>query len=362
MPVPSETIWNIEPHTLAKHKILERYLQAWYPILNTYNRRIIYLDGFCGPGCYSGGEPGSPIIAIDTALTHRSKMVGEVVFVFIDERKDRIENLRSELARRKIPADFKVHAQHGRFDEVVGSILDGLDSEHQNLAPTFAFVDPFGFSGVPFAVLRRLLRNPKCEVFVTFMVDAMNRFLDGPDEEIRAHIADFFGSSEILEASKEAGNRKTYLLNAYKNRLSDEACFVREFEMCNRNDRVIYYLLFATNNALGHLKMKEAMWKVDGEGDYKFSDKTNPEQIVLFRQDHSRPLYEDVQKRFTNSKRQMQEVITYVCDETPYVVKRLRQALRDAEARGWIQVDQLKVDGQRRKRGTFPDDAVINFQ
>ena len=84
MPVPSETIWNIEPHTLAKHKILERYLQAWYPILNTYNRRIIYLDGFCGPGCYSGGEPGSPIIAIDTALTHRSKMVGEVVFVFID--------------------------------------------------------------------------------------------------------------------------------------------------------------------------------------------------------------------------------------------------------------------------------------
>ena len=29
---------------------------------------ILYIDGFAGPGEYEGGEAGSPIIALDTAL------------------------------------------------------------------------------------------------------------------------------------------------------------------------------------------------------------------------------------------------------------------------------------------------------
>ena len=33
MAVPKQVVWECEPHTLAKHQILQRYLQAWYPIL-----------------------------------------------------------------------------------------------------------------------------------------------------------------------------------------------------------------------------------------------------------------------------------------------------------------------------------------
>jgi hypothetical protein len=47
---PIDTLWEIEPHMLTKYEILRRYLESWYPILATYNGRIIYLDGFCGPG------------------------------------------------------------------------------------------------------------------------------------------------------------------------------------------------------------------------------------------------------------------------------------------------------------------------
>jgi three-Cys-motif partner protein len=52
MPVPVDTLWEIEPHTIAKHEILRRYLGAWFVIMGQTNRRIIYLDGFCGPGRY----------------------------------------------------------------------------------------------------------------------------------------------------------------------------------------------------------------------------------------------------------------------------------------------------------------------
>ncbi|MGC1375672.1 MAG: three-Cys-motif partner protein TcmP, partial [Anaerolineales bacterium] len=68
MTKPSETLWEIEPHTKAKHEILRKYLGAWFPILGSKNARIVYIDGFCGPGKYIGGEEGSPIIALHEAI------------------------------------------------------------------------------------------------------------------------------------------------------------------------------------------------------------------------------------------------------------------------------------------------------
>ena len=51
-----------------------------------------------------------------------------------------------------------------------------------------------------------------------------------------------------------------------------------------RNDRDVtdYYLFYATNNLLGLKKMKEVMWKVDRSGEFRFSDATDPRQLVLF--------------------------------------------------------------------------------
>jgi len=52
MATPKETLWELDPHTKAKHEILGRYLAAWFPILGTYHSRIVYVDGFSGPGRY----------------------------------------------------------------------------------------------------------------------------------------------------------------------------------------------------------------------------------------------------------------------------------------------------------------------
>lgn len=65
MTTSSETLWNIEPHTAAKHTILRNYLGAWFGILGQRFSHILYIDGFCGPGRYQGEEVGSPIIALD---------------------------------------------------------------------------------------------------------------------------------------------------------------------------------------------------------------------------------------------------------------------------------------------------------
>ena len=153
-----DCLWDIEPHTLAKHEILKRYLEAWFPILARYNQRIVYIDGFCGPGRYKGGEDGSPIIAVKQAMNQFGMLHNrEVTFIFIDEREDRIEHLRKEIASMATPSNFVFHIQVAQFEETICEILDNLESKNLNLAPTFAFIDPFGFKGIPFSLVKRLL-------------------------------------------------------------------------------------------------------------------------------------------------------------------------------------------------------------
>ncbi len=265
MAVPKDTIWPIEPHTSAKHQILRKYLDAWLPILGTYNKRIVYIDGFSGPGQYAGGEPGSPIIALEAARTHRANLAGELVFLFVEERNDRVAHLNGLIAAIPLPGHFKVHVEEGTFAAHLTALLDALDQERGQIPPTFALIDPFGFAGIPYALIKRLLAKDKREVLITFMADSINRWLTHPDENIRAHITETFGTDEAVQIAFGTGDRAEGLKNLYHRQLQKVVRFVRYFEMRDRDHRVVYYLFFASNNALGHLKMKEAMWKVWSE-------------------------------------------------------------------------------------------------
>jgi three-Cys-motif partner protein len=196
--VPKDTVWPIEPHTSAKHQILRKYLDAWLPILGKYNNRIVYIDGFAGPGEYADGEPGSPIIALQAASAHRAKFGGELVFWFIEERQDRVEHLKNRIATLQLPPNCTVRPEEGTFAEKLTALLNALDAGGGKIAPTFALIDPFGFAGIPYMLVKRLLEKNRCEVLVTFMVDSINRWLTHPDDAIRAHITETFGTDEAV--------------------------------------------------------------------------------------------------------------------------------------------------------------------
>ena len=94
MAIPKETLWPLEPHTLGKHRVLKSYLDAWLPIMGKRNRRILFIDGFAGPGKYKGGEDGSPLIALKALKNHaaRSAITAEVVFIFVEKDPARAES------------------------------------------------------------------------------------------------------------------------------------------------------------------------------------------------------------------------------------------------------------------------------
>ena len=179
MPAPKTTIWDLESHTKAKHEILKRYMQAWMPIMGMSKfPQIVYIDGFAGPGRYSQGEPGSPIIAITAALEHQTRIAAKVSFLFVEKDGECASTLQAILDEMTTPSNFtvRVYAKE-TFEQAIGGLLNTLRQNSRTLPPTFAFVDPFGWGGVPFSTVSRILSYPSCEVFVTFMYEEVNRFL-----------------------------------------------------------------------------------------------------------------------------------------------------------------------------------------
>ncbi|QIB91010.1 three-Cys-motif partner protein TcmP [Methanosarcina mazei] len=363
MAKPSTKVWDLEKHTEAKHAILKRYLQAWFPILSSFNDRILYIDGFAGPGEYSKGEPGSPIIALDTAIAaagdNKLKPKAEILFLFIEENKSRCEHLESLLAGRTLPHNIKYSVECGKFNETLTSALDQIDKQKQSLAPTFAFIDPFGISDTPFAIIERIMKFKRCEVMITFMSGFINRFKEHPKDI--DHIDALLGTKnwrhELLEDKEKKGEEE--IVEFYQERLKSVAKYVRSFEMKNGLNQTIYRLIFGTNSILGLRKMKESMWKVDGQGTFTFSDRTDPFQTVLFE---LKPDYNDLKKLLINQFRgrtvTIEEINAFIVTETAYLDSKIKtEILKPME---YANPPEIRIEGKRRK-GTFPDGTIITF-
>lgn len=359
----TSTIWEIEPHTEAKHTILRKYLNAWLPIITRWNGRVLYIDGFAGPGEYVGGKDGSPVIAIKTVLEHRMTIRAEIIMLFIEADKERCEFLKTKLATLEIPQNINPKCICAKFDETLTEILDYLDEQTRRLAPAFVFIDPFGFSGMPFTLIKRIMKNKKCEVLVTFMYEEINRFIGNKD--LWDRLTETFGTDEWKQVipMEDTCQRCDSLHSIYKRQLEEEAGikFVRSFEMVNKTNRTDYFLFFGTNNFTGLKKMKEAMWKVDESGSFQFSDATyNPAQPMLFE---IKPNYEQLKKIilqcFKGKSITIEELENFVLTQTPFIYYK-RQVLAPME-RSLPHEIEVKCQDVKRRQGNFPAGCSIRF-
>jgi three-Cys-motif partner protein len=358
------TIWPLEPHTAKKHEILKRYFDAWLPILATTNGRVVYIDGFAGPGVYSGGEDGSPVIVLKAALGHKYKPATELCCLFVEADLKRYERLGSVLTGLKptLPKNIKFEAVHKTFDEEMTRILDDFDRKRQSLAPTLAFIDPFGFKHTPFKTIARLMEHPKCEILFTFMYEEINRFLSLSDYSDT--FDDLFGCSDWREAlelstpeDKVAGLRDLYL-----RQLQTVGNYARSFQMINMGNRVDYFLFFVTDNPLGLQRMKESMWKVDSTGEFQFSDLTDASRQCLLAFASSPnfdSLREMIVAAFDGVEIEISTLEQWVVTDTPYLPKHLRKPiLEPMEDDGSLTIVAAKPG---RRRHTYPAGTVLKF-
>lgn len=362
MGAPKTTVWAIEPRTQAKHEILDRYLQAWSAILSHGGfPAIAYVDGFAGPGVYEKGELGSPVIAFNAALEqqrlHPAMATTIVFFLFIEQKSDRAERLQETLDAIERPPNFHVKVVPGKsFEQGFREyLLDFYRSRSKPLPPTFAFIDPFGWTGVPFSLVKEILSFDSCEVLFNFMYEEINRFIEHPEQT--KNFDDLFGTDAWRNVSgiEDKDARRAFFHDLYARQLREKAGarYVRAFEMRNRNDATDYFLFFATKNRKGIQKMKEAMWRVDESGSFRFSDATASQLALPFTKEPDfTALKREICKHFTGRVTTVGDVEEFVLADTPFHTGHYKRVLAELERGGGVAAVDPKPG---RRTGTFAD-------
>ena len=294
--MPDSVLWPLDSHTAAKHRVLRAYLDGWLPVLGHQAQRavsygddqprLLLVDGFAGPGRYETGEPGSPLIMLDALLSHQSfeELRGvQFTFFFIEHDEDRVEHLRGEIgALGELPDNVSIEIEHGEFESTFASVIDPIIELGAHLIPTFAFIDPFGYSSASMSITGRLLDFPRCETLFFLPVSFIHRFVGREGQETA--LTSLFGTDKWQGAIPLQGEARTaYLLELFERQLerSGGVKFVRSFQL-RTQDGQDYRLVFG----LGHLKglefAKNAMWSVDPVAGTSYTATTESGQEVLF--------------------------------------------------------------------------------
>lgn len=162
-----------QPAAVLKHGILRRYVQVFASKTGSQSSggKVIFLDGYAGPGMYETGDPASPMLAIQTGREISTSRNLRCVFVELDQAYyKQLVALLDEHA-----GDLDVEAHQGRIEDHIEPLIEQCGD-----VPLFAYLDPFGV-GVPFDTMvtkvlgRSRHGHPKTEVLLNFSVPALDR-------------------------------------------------------------------------------------------------------------------------------------------------------------------------------------------
>ncbi len=195
---------SLEPHSLAKHRILKRYIERYIEICTANSRqevlRITFVDGYAGGGRYKLGRdivPGSPILLLEAVAAAEMKLNAarskgfkiEADFIFVDDNKHHTEFLRSEIENSPFRSelDKSIHIWTADFNQRVGDAIAVAKRRSPRKGRALFLLDQFGWSKVSFRSIRTILQElGKAEVFLTFLVDNLIDYLSENSYNMRA--------------------------------------------------------------------------------------------------------------------------------------------------------------------------------
>lgn len=337
---PDDTLWQRDPHTEAKHLVLAGYWRAWFPIMLQldWTRRLTVFEGYAGPGEYLG-EPddprplGSPIVAMRTLL-ERPELVSlgkQVKFVFLEDRSDRVDNLRRLITDLfpDLPQHLTWQVEQGRCENDALPLLESTNSWGH---PIFANLDPFD-AYVPLPVVERLAKNSASEAFITFMSDRLRRFAS---LERLTQGDTMFGDTGWRDVQHQVSpeGKEAWLVERYRSTLRSAGLGrIAGFKLVDDGGHA-FWLLYATRNQRGLQVMKDAMWKVDPIRGFRFRDPRDPRQgmldLSMSWQPDLGPLRAEILDYLLRAGRvTVEEVRLFALEETSYKEVHAVTALRD---------------------------------
>ena len=267
----------------AKHTILRAYLNAWFPILTSWSGEVLYIDCHAGRGRHRTGHPGSPIIALQLLLGHRSLSAilarCQVRFIFFERDEENFDCLRREIRELgRLPDGIAVEPHCDDYEGVLVGACEEAHKRGHELAPLFAFVDPYGFR-LSMATLNKILFSHASELLINWMFRYVDMAMH--TESQAGNMDSLFGTDEWRAvAARDYPERADGAMELFSSRL--KADYVTPMLMRGKNEALKYVLFHATNHPKGREVMKEAMWKADPSGSFTAHERDHVGQLSLF--------------------------------------------------------------------------------
>jgi three-Cys-motif partner protein len=163
---------------VLKHEILRQYVVPFVSKVgsNATDSRVVYLDGYAGPGRYKDGTPGSPALVLQSAADVAAFRTLDCYFV--ERTREDFKRLKT-LVEEANAAGISARALHGPLKKHLDYVLERAEG-----APLLAFLDPFGL-GLSFDDLTGKIFGPKrprglggwnaTEVLLNFSANAVRR-------------------------------------------------------------------------------------------------------------------------------------------------------------------------------------------
>jgi three-Cys-motif partner protein len=272
----------IDPHTKAKHLIIEKYVEDLIITLYGKGRRGVdtftFIDGFCGGGIYEDPESqdkwfGSPVRLIKAVKAGYEKAKRaypiNLKFIFIDSKQNHLDCLRNQVMPQagleEIAKSDICEFYCGSFESYVDYCVLTADLRKGH---SFFLLDPQGWTDVSIQSIRKITSMKKSEILYTFMIDPIIRFIAQRDQNLRR------GFEDILEADGYYQQADPSQINSI-----GMQCYIREesmrvfrekgkakrvfsFAAVPKGDtRVFYYLLHISKNLTALEVMKDSFWE-----------------------------------------------------------------------------------------------------
>ena len=352
--------WIYKEHTEVKHEILRKYLEAWVRIVGRYHGTVCIFDCFAGRGIYTNGEIGSPLITMRAVKNVKQKFdfLKNVELTFIESNKNNYENLvkviQDELSQD--PSGYSGITIKNIINEEFADIGDDIIQNCRY--PSFFFIDPFGFSGIPFDFIKKILAIPRTEVFINFMVEFVYRFLTS-DGHARS-VEELYGIPNVRELTKsEYGHLdlEAALLKIYRDQLHDAANAKFTFPFKVNSDeklKTTYYLVHATNSFKGCEVMKNVMYNAGTKKQFGYLGPAEG-QMALGNFDNLEHLQEYLADFFNGQSLTYEAVRLQTANDLPYVTGDYKTALLQLESKS-----KIMIEG-KGKRGGMDDSCIIDF-
>lgn len=287
---------EIEPHSLAKHRILKEYVERYIAILMSNRKReymhLTIIDGFAGGGVYKIPNTneladGSPFVIVNAANRAVSSLTEgrtkppkvDINYIFCEKKIENFSTLQSLLTEREIER-YPVLTLHGAFEEHLDSIISRIKARKGRVHRAIFILDQYGYSAVSALTLQKIFRElPHAEVFMTMAVgwilahkpnaepalQEVCRALSANDPMIRSLLVGHITEEQLSERTpqgRDAMRAVQKLLLSIFTKNVGALCYTPFFIVSRESNRA-YWFLHLANSPRANDVVKELHWDVE---------------------------------------------------------------------------------------------------